>query len=116
MGLTICNRYTARVYVAIAFNDNSCPHNAGPHIMGWWGINPGGCALVYANDVYEYGPMWHYVGEAVDGAIWAGDFVTRVTNEAFNRCWRPAIPNGSPRGFRKLIVGPNEDFTLNLTA
>src|SRR5262245_346705 len=85
MGLTICNRYHARVYVAIAFPDNSCPFNTGPHIMGWWGIDPGGCALVYANDVNQYGIQWWYLGEAADGAIWAGDLVTQVPNEAFNR-------------------------------
>lgn len=115
MGLTIRNSYTVRVYVAIGFNDNSCPHNTGPHIMGWWGIDPGGSALVYANDVYEYGPMWRYVAEAVNGAVWAGDLAAQVPDEAFNRCWSPGISGGYARGFRELQVGPHSDFTLTLT-
>lgn len=114
MGLTIGNRYRTRIYVAIGFSDNSCPHNTGPHIMGWWGIDPGGHALVYANDVNEYSPMWFYVGEAVDGAVWAGQYVAQVPDAPFNRCWRPGVSGGHPRGFRELYVGDNEDFTLNL--
>ncbi|MCW2904191.1 MAG: hypothetical protein JWO67_6456 [Streptosporangiaceae bacterium] len=116
MGMTICNRYTARVYVAIGFLDNSCPHNTGPHIMGWWGIDPGGCALVYANDVDQYSPVWYYVAEAVDGAVWAGQYVVEVPNEAFNRCWYPGVSGGYSRGFRGFYVGSVDDYTLTLTA
>jgi len=115
VGLTISNRYSARVYVAIGFSDNSCPNNTGPHIMGWWGIDPGGSALVYANDVNEYSPMWLYLAEAVDGAVWAGQHAAQIPNEAFNRCWSPGVSGGYARGFRELYVGDNEDYTLTLT-
>ncbi|MBW4721329.1 DUF1036 domain-containing protein [Saccharothrix obliqua] len=113
MGLTIRNRYSSRVYVAIGFSDDSCPDNTGPHIIGWWGIDPGGQALVYANDVNQYSPMWFYLAEAANGAVWNGPYVARVPDTAFNRCWRPEA-DGRPRGFRELFVGDNEDFTLNL--
>lgn len=114
--MTIRNHYSARVYVAIGFYDNSCPNNTGPHYMGWWGIDPGGSALVYANDVNEYGPMWFYVAEAVDGAVWAGAEVVQIPDKAFNLCRHPGVSGGHPRGFRELDVGQdNEDYTLTLT-
>ncbi|MGH4031836.1 DUF1036 domain-containing protein [Actinomycetota bacterium Odt1-20B] len=115
MGLTICNRYSARVYVAIGFYDDTCLGDTGPHIMGWWGLDPGRCALVYANRVNKYGPQWFFVGEAVNGPVWAGQYVTQVPDQAFNRCWKPSVSGGSPRGFRGFDVGDHEDFTLNLT-
>ncbi|MGV9885279.1 hypothetical protein [Streptomyces sp. NPDC003006] len=112
MGLTISNKYRTRVYVGIGFSDNTCLQGTGPHIMGWRGIDPGRSALVYANDVNEYSPMWFYVAEAVNnGPVWAGQHVTQVPDQAFNRCRRPGISGGSPRGFRELYVGDHENFT-----
>jgi hypothetical protein len=49
MGVIICNRYTARVYVAIGFSDNSCPFNTGPHIMGWAGLTMAATNLIFAD-------------------------------------------------------------------
>ncbi|GAA3089696.1 DUF1036 domain-containing protein [Streptomyces rectiviolaceus] len=116
MGLTISNHYRARVYVAIGFSDDTCRFNTGPHIMGWWGIDPGRSALVYANDVNKYSPKWFYVAEAVNnGPVWAGQYVTQVPDQAFNRCWKPSVSGGHPRGFRELDVGDHENFTLHLT-
>ncbi|MCX5206857.1 DUF1036 domain-containing protein [Streptomyces sp. NBC_00237] len=116
MGLTIRNQYSARVYVAIGFSDNSCPHGTGPHLMGWWGIDPGGSALVYANDVNEYSPQWLYYAETAGGGVfWAGTYAVPLPNAAFNMCRWPERP-GQRRGFRSLHVGQdNEDFTLTLT-
>ncbi|MFK4223912.1 DUF1036 domain-containing protein [Streptomyces sp. NPDC019890] len=115
MGLTIRNQYSARLYVAIGFYDNSCPYNTGPHLMGWWGIDPGRGSLVYANDVNQYSPMWFYFAEAANGPVWAGSHVVQIPNQAFNRCEKPGVSGGYARGFRELHVGDNEDFTLNLT-
>jgi hypothetical protein len=64
----------------------------------WRGTDPGGCALAYANDVDRYSPVWHYVAETVDGAVWAGQYVVQVPNEAFNRCWSPRVSGGYSRG------------------
>ncbi|WP_405655656.1 DUF1036 domain-containing protein [Streptomyces sp. RK9] len=116
MGLTICNRFHTRVHVSIGFYDNTCLYNTGPHIMGWWNLDPGRCALVYANRVNQYSRMWFFVGEAANnGPVWAGEYVTQVPDQAFNRCWRPSVSGGHPRGFRLFDVGDNENFTLNLT-
>ena len=115
MGLRFVNGYSARLFVAYGFFDGPTCHfpRRDPHVIGWWGIDPGRSALVYANDVNRQGPMWFYVAEAVDGAIWAGDLVTGIPNRTFNLCWGEA-PTEPPRGFRDFNVGNNANFTMTL--
>ena len=75
------------------------------------GNSPGGCALAYANEVDQYGPVWYDVAEAVEGAVCAGQYVVQVPNEAFNRCWSLGVSGGYARGFRGLVVGSVDDYT-----
>ena len=113
MALRFANGYSARLFVAYGFFVGPTCHfpRRDPRVIGWWGTDPGRSALVYANDVNRQGPMWFYVAEAVDGAVWAGDLVTGIPNRAFNLCWGEA-PTEPPCGFRDSTVGDSGNSSV----
>lgn len=123
MGLTLCNGYSTRIWTAIMFySPETCPAAGDPpggdfEMMGWWGIQPGSCALVYANDLEDLNEFWYFFAQADDGAIWDGPFRHGVPLTAFGgstACW--GLETNSPDlitvGFRELDIGDNDDFTL----
>jgi uncharacterized membrane protein len=118
MGLRIANSYHARVATAIMFYSPQTCGGEGKNfqLIGWWNIDPGGSALVYANDLDDVNRYWYYHAHATDGAFWAGQWSYPCPPQAFNRCWGVGVSDGISRGFRQLDIGSNDNFTLTLTA
>ena len=119
MGLTLCNSYPQPISTAIMFySPDTCGGEGGDfQMMGWWNLNPGSCALVYANDLEDLNRYWYYYAIADDGAEWAGPFTNSVPDAAFNQCWGIGviIENGiesTEVAFRELDIGGNDDYTL----
>jgi uncharacterized membrane protein len=118
MTFYVCNHYPATVSVAVGFSSdgsgdfNNCSGNGGFQKIGWFNIDPLQCQWIVNDDCEDVGQYWLYYATATDGAVWAGDFCTGVTNQAFNWCWNePGIYNVC---FRLLDVNSYDDFTLNL--
>jgi uncharacterized membrane protein len=89
MGLRICNGSGARISVTIMFyNPVDCANDGGNfECMGWWVIDPGGCKLVYANDLADLNRYW-YLFAYGGGLEWSGDFVRLVPSGPFAMwCW-----------------------------
>jgi uncharacterized membrane protein len=88
-------------------------------MMGWWILEPGACALVYANDLADVNRYWYYFAEARDGSFWAGPWSAQVTNEAFGGSnWCHGLGTTAATrtiGYRELDVGDNDDYTLTFT-
>src|SRR3954468_3072850 len=122
MGLTLCNSYPARVSAAIAFySPETCGGDGGDfEMMGWWPIEPGACAHVYANDLADVNRYWYYFAHSADGAFWAGPFGASVPRTAFGghgACYGAQHVTNEPTsfeaiGFCELDVGDNDDYTL----
>ena len=87
MGLTLCNSYSTTIWTAIVFySPETCSaagHGGDFELMGWWVIEPGSCALVYANDLEDLNRFWYFFAQARDGAIWEGPFRHGVTRAPF---------------------------------
>ena len=123
MGFTLCNSYPSTVWTAIMFySPETCGGEGGDfELMGWWRIEPGACALVYANDLGDVNRYWYYFAHAADRAVWAGPFGANVPRTAFGGdqwCWAHQKVSGSDIeriGFRELDIGDNDDYTLTLT-
>jgi len=120
MGLTISNQYTAPLSAAIMFlsPDTCSGEGLGWEMMGWWNINPGSSALVYANDLEDLNRYWYYFASAADGATWSGNgtWTNQVERAAFDQCWGIGVSNDTTEvDFRQLDIGDNDNFTLNLT-
>lgn len=124
MGLTLCNSYPSTVWTAIMFySPETCGGDGGDfEMMGWWRIEPGSCASVYANDLEDLNRYWYYFAHAADGTVWAGPFGASVPRTAFGggqACWGSQM-GGSTEfeeiGFRQLDIGDNDNYTLTLTA
>lgn len=123
MGLTLCNSYNTTIWTSIMFYS---PASCGPEtdhfeMMGWWAIEPGACALVYANDLADVNRYWFYFAEADDGNFWAGPWAGSVTNEAFGGgqwCHAGLGSTAAKRtiGYRKLDVGDSDDATLTFVS
>jgi uncharacterized membrane protein len=125
MGLTLCNSYPASVWTAIMFySPETCGGDGGDfEMMGWWRIEPGSCALLYANDLGDVNRYWYYFAHAADGAVWAGPFGANVPRTAFggdNACWGSQHVTNEPDferiGFREFDVGDSDDATVTLTS
>jgi len=123
MGLTLCNSYPAGVWTAIMFySPETCGGEGGDfEMMGWWRIEPGACALVYANDLEDVNQFWYFYAEADDGAHWSGPYRANVSLNAFGgdqACWGvQRVVAGSEYeriGYREIDVGDNDDYTVNL--
>jgi uncharacterized membrane protein len=121
MGLVLCNHYPRTISTVIMFySPDSCGGEGGDfEQMGWWNIEPGACALVYANDLEDLNRYWFYYAISFsDGAFWAGDLQSQVPLDAFSLCWNIGI-SGPPMkqiGYRELDIGDNDDYTLNFIA
>src|SRR5947207_15600157 len=117
MGLTFCNNYRTTIYTAISFwSDEDCGGEGGNwQNMGWYVLAPGSCGLVYANDLEDLNRYWYYYAEADDGAVWAGEYPTRVTDAAFNLCDGIGSTDQRIVGFRELDIGDNDGYTLSFT-
>jgi uncharacterized membrane protein len=120
MGLTITNQYSASLSAAIMFwSPDTCSGEGGDwQMMGWWNIDPGGSAFVYANDLEDLNRYWYYYAYSSDGARWAGDgsWVRSVPTAAFNQCFGAGVVGDTEEvDFRQLDIDGNDDWTLNLT-
>ena len=123
MGLTLCNSYSTVISTAIAFYSPDTCGGEGENfeMMGWWDLEPGSCALVYANDLEDLNRYWYYFAQAVDGATWSGPFEASVPDAAFDQCYGIGviIENGNEStgiAFRQLDIGDNDDYTLTFVA
>src|SRR5258706_11791624 len=120
MGLTLCNSYSTGIWTSIMFySPETCGGDGRDfEMMGWWRIEPGSCAHVYANDLEDLNQFWYYFAEADDGAVWAGPFGANVPLDAFGggqSCWgtqKVAGNNFERIGYRELDIGSNDDYTL----
>jgi uncharacterized membrane protein len=119
--LQFCNHYSKLVSVAYIFYEPDCaegPINLPWQSLGWFIINPGQCAIVYANDLHDVNNRyWYFYADSPDGTVWSGDVVIMTPNVAFDRCIGDPLPSAEdphPRGFRLLDVGDYDDFTVNL--
>lgn len=120
MGLTFHNQYTAPVSVAIMFKspDTCSGEGQGWEMMGWWNINPGDSALVYANDLEDLNRYWYYYAHASDGTGWAGngEWARSVPQAVFDQCFGfGVIGEAEEVDFRQLDIGSYDNYTLSLT-
>ncbi len=118
MALTLCNGYPTPISTAIMFySPDTCGGEGNFQMAGWWNIDPGTCALVYADDLEDLNRYWYYYADAEDGAVWSGPYGASVPFYAFNQCYGIGviIENNHEEvaiGFRELDIGDNDDYTL----
>jgi uncharacterized membrane protein len=117
MGLQLCNALSAAI---MFYNLGRCAGAGGNFEMqGWWNIEPGSCALVYANDVAGLNRFWYVFAHAADGAFWAGQFAASVTIARFDNCLGSQVGGDTSEseeiGFREIDVGDADDLTLTFT-
>src|SRR5262249_50848126 len=96
---------------------NDCGGEGGGwQTIGWFGIAPGSCATVYANDLDDVNNRyWYFYAENDSGTyVWAGDIPVYVTDEAFNHCIAIGTTQSRIVNYEKFDVGDNDDFTVNL--
>jgi uncharacterized membrane protein len=118
--LRFCNSYPTPIWTAISFYS---PEDCGGEGLnwqniGWYRVDPGSCAVVYANDLDDVDSRyWYFYAEAEDGAKWHGDFPTQVNHwDAFNVCDGTGRTGLVNLGFRELDVGNADEFTLTFLA
>src|SRR5215831_1191973 len=117
MGLTICNGYSSDVTVAIGYADpthSKCANAGGWIKEGWWNLAPGQCVYVYDASLKDLNRYWAYYAHTTNGAVvWAGNYCTQVTNQAFYQCWND--PSQYQVCYRLLDINSYDNYTLTLT-
>ena len=125
MGLRLCNGYRSTIWTSIMFySPETCGGEGGNfEKMGWWKIEPGSCALVYANDLEDLNRYWYYHAHASDGAYWSGPFQSNVPRVPFgggDSCWGVGWGNTGNDfvgiGYRELDIEDYDDYTLTFVA
>ena len=123
MGLRLCNGYTSRISTVIMFySPETCGEEGDDfEMMGWWNLDPGMCALVYANDLADLNRFWYVHANSPDGAFWAGPFNASVpTDRGFSQCFGLGVDTAGDSiiqeiGFREIDIGDSDDLTLTFT-
>ena len=116
MGLTICNKHSSGVTVAICYANRDHCANAGGFIKeGWWNIAPGESVRVYGGSLKNLNRYWFYYGRTYNGSvIWAGNnYCTNVPNKAHYQCWND--PSGNRICYRRIDINSYDEYTLSLT-
>lgn len=123
MGLVLCNSYSTTIWTSIMFySPRACGSETdGFEMMGWWALEPGSCALVYANDLADVNQYWFYFAKARDGNVWAGPWAAQVPHEVFGGdgwCHGGAGRSDANLsiGYREVDVGSSDDCTLTFIA
>ncbi len=114
MSLTFCNQYTTGVSIAVIWYTPNCPDGGDWSKSGWYNLRPGDYSTVFHGDLDKINRYWCYYVEAADGACWAGDTVTKVTDRPFNWCINMGTIESRRVGFRLLDVGDHNDVTVSL--
>jgi hypothetical protein len=115
----VANHYHTNISFALQYHDPACRSDDPFRAEGWFNFVPGEQAALNIpalNDLRNTNNShFYYHIIANDGAVWAGQFVTRCPNNAFNLCSTSGEnPDDTPRGFRELIVAGVPDFTLSV--
>jgi len=118
MALTICNKYSSEIAVAVAFKDTQCPGDFPANLekRGWAAIKAGECQTVVDGDLKQGGGQMAYWAVAKDGhKVWEGTVAGTVNDKAeFGpECWKTDEPYKV--NFVVLKIGSSSDQTLNLS-
>ncbi|WP_051780710.1 DUF1036 domain-containing protein [Janthinobacterium agaricidamnosum] len=118
MGLRLCNNFPRPIWTSIMFySPESCGGDGGDfEMMGWWKIDPGVCALVYANDV-DVNRYWYFYADSFDGVLWSGPFGANVSLERFGGdqwCYGAQRSTSDLKhiSYREIDIGDAEDCTI----
>jgi uncharacterized membrane protein len=114
----IHNAYPQPLYAVYMFySPDGCGGEGGDwQAIGWFYIQPGVTATLYANDLGDVkNRYWYYYAEAIDGARWSGDVDTYVNDGPFYICEGIATTQDWTVKSRELDVSDADDFTLTLT-
>ncbi len=110
-GLTLCNDGAARASVAIAYADKG-----GWTSEGWWGIEPGACAVVQAGALAQ---RHYYYSLSGDPAFTGEGYSFCTQDQAFTLPGADgdcAALGAEARPFAHIDTGPDApDFTFRLT-
>jgi uncharacterized membrane protein len=118
--LRLCNGYSTPIWTAYSFWSPKDCGGEGQNWqnIGWFRIDPGSCAVVYANDLDDVNNRYWYVyaddgTDAEDGIRWDGDFPHFVDYyDAFNVCDGTGRTGLRWLGFREFDVGNADEFTV----
>ena len=115
MGLTFCNRSSVTASVAIMFlsPDTCSGEGGGWEMQGWWNSAPGGCTLVYANDLEDLNRYWFFWARGSDGSSWHGDgtWTAAVPSTRFDQCYGIGVSQGEELNFVRIDVNGNDNWT-----
>jgi uncharacterized membrane protein len=116
MGLVLCNSYSQPIWTCFAFYNEGCASDPPPfEVRGWWLIQPGSCARVYADDLADLNRFWYVHADADDGSVWDGVFRRPVPLDVFGQCWGAASNAPIVVGFFELDIGDDDDHTVTFT-
>jgi uncharacterized membrane protein len=104
----VCNKTKESVSVSVGYRES------GDWISeGWWNIDTGDCATVYAKKLSE---VKYYIYGESENLIWDGDYTFCVVDDEYtivgdSDCKKRGY---QPQGFMEVDVGDNTSFTFDL--
>ncbi|MDR3448435.1 MAG: DUF1036 domain-containing protein [Alphaproteobacteria bacterium] len=119
--MSFCNRTQTTLEAALGYRDEGDSTAEDWVSEGWWRMEPGQCARVYAQPLTQrfYFYYAHTLAPAADQSsptLWGGKYVFCTDDKAFRITGDGDCPsrNFSSTGFQELDLGPNtRDYTLD---
>ncbi|MFY2559738.1 DUF1036 domain-containing protein [Corallococcus terminator] len=112
--MQFCNATSATIWTAHSTYDSSCVPVDGStwRNVGWWGLTPGQCKIVYGNAIP--GSYIYFYAEG-GGRYWGGEFVSCTPYAAFNLCDHSCTGNSRNLGYRQRNTGGAANYTVTFT-
>lgn len=119
--MSFCNRTSGAIEAALGYRDESKEIAENWVSEGWWRIESGQCARVFAKNLsqrfyFYYARALTQTDKEAPPTEWSGKYVFCTDNKAFRVEGDGDCTNRKfePRGFREIDVGPNaHDYTLD---
>jgi uncharacterized membrane protein len=120
-GLSFCNRTAGAIEAALGYRDDSEDKSQKWISEGWWRIEPGQCARVYAQPLlyryyFYYGRALTQTSKDTPPTVWSGKYMFCTDDKAFrvegdSDC---AARKLQSTGFQELdLGGKTVDYTLD---
>ncbi|MCT2588500.1 DUF1036 domain-containing protein [Streptomyces sp. N2-109] len=86
MALIFRNDYSRPIWAMYERYRPNCPDGGNWLKAGWWKIQPGQTAVVFAGDPHGVNPIWYAYAHSDDGLEWSDRFQELVPVRAFEWC------------------------------
>lgn len=113
MGFYVRNNTPNTIWLSIGYYDPDC--SPVTYVKeGWYQLTPGRRSLIVTGSAANQN-FYFYAHDNFNNT-WSGDYYTQIPSTAYSMCWIENCETCTEVGFRRIVVGNTQNYTLTLTS